>query len=87
MSSSIKGTEYAWYSEKQFDHMNLNTERKLPYIYYELMDGSVVQITEITNENKHNFDDAIYLGKVNKFVTCLKEPKNFTQHLSCSSEP
>jgi len=86
MSSSIKGTQYAWYSEKQFEHIILNTERKFPYIYYELMDGSIVQITEITNENKHNFNDAICLGKVKKYVTCTKEPTNFTQNVS-SSEP
>lgn len=87
MSSSIKGTDYAWYSEKQFKHITLNTERNFPYIYYELMDGSIVQITEITNENKHNFNDATYLGKVKNYVTCSKEPTKFTQHVNCSSEP
>ena len=86
MSSSIKGTDYAWYSQKQFEHVNKNNENKFSYIYYELMDGSIVQITEITKENKHNFNDATYLGKVKNFVTCSKEPKNFTQHVS-SCEP
>lgn len=86
MSSSIKGTEYAWYSKKQFEHVNEIKQNDFPYIYYELMDGSIVQITEITNENKHNFNDAVCLGKVKKYVTCSKEPTNFKQHVR-SREP
>lgn len=86
MSSSIKETEYAWYSKKQFEYVTEKNKSIFPYIYYELMDDNIVQITEITKKNKHYFDDAIYLGKVKKYVTCTKEPTYFRQNVT-SCEP
>ena len=79
--------EYAWFSEMQFEH-NSNTQYKpvteykhyFPYIYYQIIDknnnNKVVQITEINNSKKSYFQDAIYLGKVVKFIRAYKEPQN-----------
>ena len=71
----MNNLKYAWYSEKQFKILKSqksckdnNRERK-PYIYYINTDNEIIQITEITNENKKNpnFDDVIFKGIVQSF--------------------
>lgn len=70
----MNNLKYAWYSEKQFkilksqSYKDNNRQRK-PYIYYINTDNEIIQITEITNENKQNpnFDDVIFKGIVKSF--------------------
>ena len=71
----MNNIKYAWYSEKQFkilksqeSYKDNNCQRK-PYIYYINTDNEIIQITEITNENKQNpnFDDVIFKGIVQSF--------------------
>lgn len=70
----MNNLKYAWYSEKQFkilksqSYKDNNRQRK-PYIYYINTDNEIIQITEITNENKKNpnFDDVIFKGIVQSF--------------------
>ena len=67
--------KYAWYSEKQFKILKSQQSYKAnncqckPYIYYMNTDNEIIQITEITNENKvnPNFDDVIFKGIVKSF--------------------
>ena len=63
---------YAWYSQKQFDH--IKDHRDFPYIFYDIIDDNnnqkTVQITEIGT--KSLFDDAIRLGTVVKFNRAVK---------------
>ena len=78
MSESI----HAWYSKKQFDNkldtFNRNDkECNFPYIYYKLKSGNIVQITEVTREKKHHFDDAHYLGEIEAYYTCSKTHQKF----------
>ena len=73
---------YAVYSQKQFNHIqesNLNNEKKNKdnsYIYYEKYNNELVQITEIFHDKNARslFDDAVYLGKVEKFHSALSGP-------------
>ena len=71
---------HAWYSQKQFnnniDEFNHNN-CKFPYIYYKLKSGKIVQITEVTAEKKHYFDDVQYLGEIETYYTCSKIPQTF----------
>jgi hypothetical protein len=71
----MNNIKYAWYSEKQFKILKSqesykdNNRQCKPYIYYINTDNEVIQITEITNENKvnPNFDDVIFKGIVKSF--------------------
>jgi len=71
----MNNLKYAWYSEKQFkilkshESYNDNNCQHKPYIYYINTDNEIIQITEITNENKQNqnFDDVIFKGIVKSF--------------------
>ena len=84
-NKEIKSIDHAWFSEKQFKHIT-NTQygygsrHDYPYIYYQIIDKNnnkkVVQITEINNSKKSNFQDATYLGKVVKYIRAYKEPQN-----------
>lgn len=78
--------EYAWFSQKQFEHMiEINKINKndidvmdnceYPFIYYKLEDGNIVLISEITSTEKYNsnFDDVFYLGIVDKFYGAFKD--------------
>ena len=64
-----QGVYYAWFSEKQFNHVESTHGLDRPYIYYRLQDGSIVQISEVTSSSTYNsnFDDVKYLGLVKKF--------------------
>ncbi len=69
MSENKMYDGYAVYSKKQFNHiMNIrnNGNTKYPYIYYKNEKDEVVQVTEVfaKKEDKSNFSDAVYLGKV-----------------------
>ena len=81
--------KYAWFSQKQFNN-NKNTlyskieseaefDSTFPWIYYEIEDGRIYQISEITNDSKYksNFDDVKYIGKVKKFHGAYKSEQNF----------
>lgn len=64
---------HGFYSEKQLK--NLIKNEKEPYKFWEKLDGTVVQITEVTSDynNYHNnFKDAVYLGKLKKWSHNLK---------------
>ena len=77
----MNNLKYAWYSEKQFkilksqSYKDNNRQRK-PYIYYINTDNEIIQITEITNENKQNpnFDDVIFKGIVKSFYKTSSTP-------------
>jgi len=61
---------YGFYSEKQLKNLIQNREKKEPYIFWEKLDGTVVQVTEVTSDynNYHNnFKDVVYLGKLKKW--------------------
>lgn len=73
-NNKINNIKYAWYSEKQLKILKrnnkLNKERKFkPYIYYINNEDKIIQITEITHDNKSNpnFKDVIFKGIVKKF--------------------
>lgn len=72
---------HAWYSQKQFDNnideFNHNNNCNFPYIYYKLKSGKIVQITEVTAEKKHYFDDVQYLGEIETYYTCSKTSQTF----------
>ena len=64
---------HGFYSEKQLK--NLIKNEKEPYKFWEKLDGTVVQITEVTSDYKNyhnNFKDVIYLGKLKKWSHNLK---------------
>lgn len=71
----MNNIKYAWYSEKQLKILKSQKSYKddnyqcKPYIYYINTDNEIIQITEITNENKvnPNFDDVIFKGIVKSF--------------------
>lgn len=71
----MNNLKYSWYSEKQFKILKSQESCKdnnspcKPYIYYINTDNEIIQITEITNENKQNpnFDDVIFKGIVKSF--------------------
>lgn len=66
---------YGFYSQKQFENMKRNGNRKESYIFWEKIDGTVVQVTEVTNDinNFHyNFNDYISLGELKKWSYNLK---------------
>lgn len=61
---------YGWFSDIQFNQQK-NSIKKLPYIYYKLFDGKVLQITEILPVNqKSNYSDAKCLGEIKNFYGC-----------------
>jgi hypothetical protein len=63
---------YGFYSQKQFKN---NSKRKVPYIFWKKKDGTLVQVTEVTNDidNFHyNFNDYISLGELTKWSHNLK---------------
>lgn len=80
--------KYAWFSQKQFNN-RLNAlhskigidieESTFPWIYYEMEDGKIYQISEVTNDSKYksNFDDVEYIGKVKKFHGAYKSEQYF----------
>ena len=66
---------YGFYSQKQFENITRDNSRKESYIFWEKMDGTVVQVTEVTNniDNFHyNFNDYISLGELKKWSHNLK---------------
>jgi|UniRef100_A0A6C0CJP9 hypothetical protein len=66
---------YGFYSQKQFENITRNNSRKEPYIFWEKIDGTVVQITEVTRDIKNfhnNFSDYICLGELKKWSYNLK---------------
>jgi hypothetical protein len=80
-----KKIEYAWFSKNQFGSITStqyehDSKHDYPYIYYQIIDDNnnkkVVQITEINNSKKSYFEDAIYLGKVVKFIRAYEKPQN-----------
>lgn len=65
---------YGFYSQKQFDE-SLKKHNKNPYIFWEKLDGTIVQVTEVTydyNNYHNNFNDVVYLGKLKKWSHNLK---------------
>lgn len=71
---------YGVFSEKQFNnclqHKKCECDNKyLPYIYYEKEDGEIVQVSEVfKTDRKSSFNDAIYFGKLTKFIGCYDQP-------------
>lgn len=66
---------YGFYSQKQFENMKSKGNRKESYVFWEKIDGTVVQVTEVTNDinNFHyNFNDYIRLGELKKWSHNLK---------------
>lgn len=68
---------HGFYSEKQLKELinNNNKNKKEPYIFWEKLDGTVVQVTEVTSDynNYHNnFKDVVYLGQLKKWSHNLK---------------
>jgi len=66
---------YGFYSQKQFENITRDNSRKEPYIFWEKLDGTVVQVTEVTNniDNFHyNFNDYINLGELKKWSHNLR---------------
>ena len=62
---------YGFYSKIQEDRNN-------QYILYELMDGRVVHVTEVTSKpyicaHKNRFPDSVYMGVVKKHVRTIKK--------------
>src|ERR1017187_4127336 len=55
---------HGWFSLKQFHTGNMGVAK------YRSVDGHIVTITEVTATNRPggNFDDFVYLGKVDKLV-------------------
>jgi len=74
-------SNHAWFSQKQFDNVNKynksNNRHMFPYVYYKLKSGTIVQITEVTPEKKHYFDDVQYLGEIDSYYTCAKIMQKF----------
>ena len=61
---------HGFYSQKQQENITSNGNKKEHYIFWEKLDGTVVQVTEVTSDynNYHNnFKDVIYLGKLKKW--------------------
>jgi len=71
---------YGVFSKKQFDNCVENKKcecdkKYLPYIYYEKEDGEIVQVSEVFKTDKKSlFNDAIYLGKLVKFIGAYDKP-------------
>ncbi|MDA7464015.1 hypothetical protein N8996_04415 [Candidatus Poseidonia alphae] len=66
---------YGFYSQKQFENITRDNSRKERYIFWEKLDGTVVQVTEVTNniDNFHyNFNDYINLGELKKWSHNLR---------------
>lgn len=66
---------YGFYSQKQFENISSDDKRKEPYIFWEKMDGTIVQVTEVTidlNNFHNNFNDYISLGRLKKWSFNLK---------------
>jgi len=60
-----------WFSNIQFNEQKKSI-KKLPYIYYKLFDGKVLQITEILPSNKKSeYPDAKCLGEIKNFYGCF----------------
>lgn len=62
---------YGFYSKIQENQSN-------QYILYELMDGRVVHVTEVTSTpyicaHKNRFPDSVYIGVVKKHVRTIKK--------------
>ena len=67
---------YGFYSQKQFENITRDkVVEKNRYIFWEKLDGTVVQVTEVTNniDNFHyNFNDYINLGELKKWSHNLR---------------
>ena len=64
-------TEYGFYSQTQENQSN-------QYILYELMDGRVVHVTEVTSKpyicaHRNRFPDSVYMGVVKKHIRTIKK--------------
>jgi|SaaInlV_150m_DNA_4_1039716.scaffolds.fasta_scaffold05193_6 hypothetical protein len=85
--NEVNNYKHAWFSQIQFEHRSetkydsgSDSKHDLPYIYYQITDNNnkrkIVQITEINSSRKSYFQDAIYLGRVVKFIRAYKEPQD-----------
>jgi len=71
-----KSPEYGWFSEKQIAHVHRirrrnNEGRKPKYNIYLTDKGKEVPVTMVLRSNKRedvNFDDAVFQGRVVKWV-------------------
>ena len=66
---------YGFYSEKQFKTTIKNQNHDSAHIFWEKLDGTIVQVTEVTSDynNYHNnFNDVVYLGKLKKWSHNVK---------------
>ena len=73
---------FGWYSSTQFNNLNdddrnKSCKKEYPYIYYMDINNKVVQVTEVMSdkEKKSNFNDAVYLGELSRFLCVSVEPK------------
>ena len=66
---------YAYFSPTQFELRKRDLAK--PYVYYILLDDSIVLISEISqDESKSNFADKRFLGKTKGFYKASNYPIN-----------
>ena len=65
-----------WYSQKQQNLRHNDPDMKYPYLYYEKINGEIVQVSGVLNSEteKSLWDDAVYLGPLKRFYKATNEP-------------
>ena len=65
-----------WYSQKQQNLRHEDADIKNPYLYYENINGKIVQVSGVLNTEteKSLWDDAFCVGPLKRFYKATNEP-------------
>lgn len=71
--------KHAWYSKKQFEcYLNDKAMKFKEFVWLD-ENNEEVHCTEVTNEKKSYWDDAVYLGLVYKYESSIMKSKPFPE--------
>ena len=65
-----------WYSQKQQNLRHNDHDMKCPYLYYEKINGEIVQVSGVLHSEteKSLWDDAFCVGPLKRFYKATNEP-------------
>ncbi len=67
---------FGWYSQKQQNLRHNDHDMKCPYLYYEKINGEIVQVSGVLHSEteKSLWDDAFCVGPLKRFYKATNEP-------------